>query len=258
MIKSLREKFLFAVVALIFIVSLFSIQQSLAYDPTVGWTAQATGCSPVTGNVNAPLNNVYLGPTSTVPQSISTQDSSAQAGFLPAWKADMIGMSLGQFKSFIIPASEGYPPSTSNPVGGKDLFFEVTIVKIIIGPNPTTANSVVNVVYSLYTDCHVSDSNPVSGSFTGTISSDTSTKAGPPNYTGIIVGGGLVGLVILSAVGFILTKGRKPNLNTDKIINKTNAKQTQSIKSLKDSLSADTVSKTNQSSKKAPPSRRRR
>ncbi len=262
MSKFLHKKLLITIIALIFTVSIFSIQQTLAYDPSKSWPSQATGCNPIQGNIDQMLNDVYLGAGNTPPQYILNQDPNANSQYLPAWKADMTGMVVGQFKSFIIPASQAYPPSSTDPIGGKDLFFEVTIVNILVGGSPTTSNSVIDLTYSLYTDCQVQNSYPIqTGSVSSTTSttSDTSTtKAASPNYTGIILGGGLVGAIILSSVGFIIYNGRKPNLNTDKIISKTRTKETQSIRSLKDSLSSDTVVKANTQSKKAPPSRRRR
>ena len=255
----LKKKLLIIILITTFIVTTFSVQQTLAYDPTIGWTSQATGCTPQSGNINAPLNDVYLGVGSTVPQSILSQDPNANAGYLEAWKADMIGLVVNQFKSFIIPAAQAYP---SGNLAGKDLFFEITIKSIVVGGSVTTSNSVVDVIYSLYTDCQVASTIPSTtseNSVPSTTTTDTSTThPAPPNYTGIIVGGGLVGVVIFSVVGYIIYSGRKTNLNTDKIIDKTRTKQSQTIQSLKASLDTQPISKSNSPVKKAPPSRRRR
>ncbi len=261
--NSFRSKLLFLTLSLVFLISMQNIHQVLAYDPTIGWTSQATGCKPVSGNIDGTIDNVYLGVGSTVPQSILNQYPKATSGFLELWKTNMVGMTTNKLKSFIIPASQGYTQPGSQ-LYGKDLFFEVTILLIYNGDGSgiTTRNSVVKVLYSLYTDCQVAVSSPQSPGAVQTTSSTSAvaptTTASPPNYTGIIVAGGLIGLVILSAAGYMVMNGRKPNLSTDKIIDQTRHKETQNIQSLKESLvtKQDTVSKSG--TKKQSMSRRRR
>ena len=143
-----------------FLIFIIPTHQVLAWDSSQSWQSQATGCNAVSGNIDATINNVYLGIGSTVPQSILDQYPQASSSFLEAWKTNMVGMNASQFKSFIIPADQGYTTPGAQ-LFGKDLFFEVTILKILNdnGTHITSRDSVVNVEYSLFTDCQVSTSS---------------------------------------------------------------------------------------------------
>ena len=261
--NSFKSKLLILSLSLILFITFLNIHQANAYDPTIGWTSQATGCNAVSGNIDGTIDNVYLGIGSTVPQSVLNQYPNANAGFLELWKTNMVGLSVNKLKSFIIPADQGYTTPGAQ-LYGKDLFFQTTILLIYNGDGTgvTTRNSVVKVLYSLYTDCQVASSSPQYGSdvpTTSTSAAVVTTKASPPNYTGYIVAGGLIGVVILSAAGYVVMNGRKPNLSTDKIIDQTRIKETQNIQSLKETLvtkQQDTISRS--SAKKQSLSRRRR
>ena len=235
--------------------SFLTIKSTLAYDPTRGWIQQANNCSPVPGKVNENLYNIYLGVGQTVPQSILNQFPNATASILEDWKANMYGLILDQFRSFIIPGSLGYK---TGYYAGQDLYFEVWLTEILNGGTVTTSNSVVNLIYSIYINCQVDSSYP-SSTLTHSAPSATSDSSGPPppNFTSIIIGV-FAALVIFAVVGYIVYNGRKNNLSTDKIINKTRDKENQTIQSLKDSLDTQPIQKQKAPPKKAPPNRRRR
>ena len=241
------------VLTLITLGSFFSIHPTSAWNNSKSWASQAVGCNPVSGNIEQPLNNVYLGQGSTVPSTILQQYPNAQAGFLEAWKTAMVNMYLNEFKSFVIPSDQGYTTPGSQ-LYGKDLFFEITLKAILndTGNHTTTRNSVVNVIYSLYTDCQDPSSTTTS------TSAVVGPKASPPDYAPYIVVGGLAGVAIIGAVGYFAYNNRTTNLSTDKIITKTRKKETQSIQSLKESLSSNAEKKSSSVSKKSSSARRRR
>ena len=255
----IKNKLMIITLALILTVSFISVKQTVAYDQTQTWTSQATGCNPVQGNIDQHAGNIYLGSGTTVPQAVLNYDSLANASILEDWKSNMIGMYLNQFKSFIIPAAQGY---TSGNLTGKDLFFEVRILAIVLGNSPTTSNSIVDIQYSIYTNCKVASTIP---SQTGTSSSSSMTNGtagtnnnGPLSSFNIFVIAGLVGVVIILAVGYFIYNGHRRNLETEKILNETRKKETKLIKALKDSLDPQNAPKSSAPTKKVPPSRRRR
>ena len=255
---------IFLILAVLTILSSISVNPvSSTVYPNEPWTTQATGCQPVANNINGVINDVYLGVGTTVPQSILNLYPSALATYLEDWKTNMVGMSINQFKAFIIPAADGYP---SGNLAGKNLYFETTILQIlnIDCNNVATRNSVVNVRYSLYTDCSVSGGTEIATS-TGssiTISSCSTSGANLANNTNELIPI-LMGIVFISiiagGIGYVINKGRKPNLNTEKILEKTREKETVGIKNLKDSLATNTQSSNiNTTTSKRPTSTRRR
>ena len=72
--KNFFKYIIFLTLALLTILSLISVNlvSSTVY-PNDPWTTQASGCQPVTGNINGVINNVYLGVGSTEPQTILNQ-----------------------------------------------------------------------------------------------------------------------------------------------------------------------------------------
>ncbi|OLS26117.1 MAG: hypothetical protein HeimC3_10900 [Candidatus Heimdallarchaeota archaeon LC_3] len=93
-------------------------------------------CSEVAGNVNNPLSGVNSG--------------SVIGAF---WNA-LIGMTLGQIKDFVIPVDQH--PYTSGILAGQDLYYIVRIENIDSASGTTvTANSQVDVFYSLYIGCSI-------------------------------------------------------------------------------------------------------
>lgn len=255
--KIITKKNLFALIISISVINIFSISLVTAQNPSVSWTSQSTGCQPVSGNINGQIDYVYLGSGGTVPESIKNLYPSANAGYLEAWKTNMVGMSLNQFKSFILTPDQGYP---SGDLAGKNLFFETTILAILNndGTGITSRTSVVNVRYSLYTDCQVITTT--SGQTSNSQSSSTSTDTGivppsPPDYTIPIIGG-IISVSILGTVGYIIISSRNPNLNTEKIIQQNKIRESKNIQSLKESLKSDI--KATENYKKKPSSARRR
>lgn len=170
------KKFVLTAIITISIVLLFPTPHVSAWDSTQPWTSQTTGCVAVSGNINQELDYVYLGTGSSVPSNISSTYPQASASYLEAWKTDMLNMFIFEFRSFVLSPSEGY---TSGQLAGKSLFFEATILKIWNndGTNQTSRNSVVNVNYSLYTDCapQSSTASQTSSSSTGSSSATTVT-----------------------------------------------------------------------------------
>ena len=251
MINFTKRKLLVTCFTLMIFVSSFSIHQVTAWDSTKTWVSQATGCIPQPGNVNVDFpGSVYLGIGQTVPTSISSQYSGVTTQVLEAWKTNMVGMTLDQFKSFMIPASQAYT-NPSATLYGKDLYFEVTITGILNddGSHVTTRNSVINVKYSLFTDCQEPS--------TGTLTS-TSSKVVPPDNSNLYFFGGLAGIIVIGVASYLVFTGRKTNINTDQLLTKTKQKESQNIQSLKESL--ETTSKPSSSSvnKKQSSMRRRR
>ena len=161
---------------------LIPLIQVTAWDSTKIWTSQADSCNAVLGNQEQELDNVYLGQGSTVPSAILQQYPQASAGYLEAWKTAMVNMTIKEFKSFVIPAAQGYTTPGSQ-LYDKDLFFEVTITAILNdnGTHITDRNSVVNVIYSLYTDCRTKTTT----STTTLTSSSTVTQTLPTNQSSI-------------------------------------------------------------------------
>ena len=230
--KIIRKRILITSLVLIFTISFISVHQVIGWDSTQTWTSQATGCTPVGGNVDQPLTDIYLGVGPQVPTSIIQLGATDKAAsYLEGFKTNIVGMSVNQFKSFVLP--NGYGANAPDPaLDYKDLFFEVTLTEIINDPgtNVTTRDSLVNVIYSLYIDCQA----PVTGSAGTTIT--TSSKVAPPDNTNLYFFGGLAGIIVIGVASYLVINGRKTNLNTDKILTKTKQKETQSIQSLKESL----------------------
>ena len=244
----------------LFINLFFTPSVVIAYDSTIPWTSQGTGCSPVSNNVNAPLQ-VYLGIDNTVPSSIASQYPNAQAGLLSDFKTNIVGMKTNQFKSFIIP--DGYGSNAPDPsLDNKDLFFEITVNQILINADSSgaaTRSSVVNIHYSLYIDCSILSSSDIRSSTTSSSSVVSSKTTPPPDNTNFLILGGIFSVGALSVVGYILYSVRKPNLNTEKILEKTREKETVGIKNLKDSLGTNAQdSNIDTTTSKRPTSMRRR
>jgi hypothetical protein len=133
------------------------------------------GCNGVTGNVNNDLPNVRKG--------------SVIDGF---WNA-LVGMGLGQTKSFVIPVDQ-HPYSDPldpnyNPELATDLFYIVRIESVNAG-STVLSTSVVDVFYSLYTDC--TDTN-IATTSTGIGPSTTSTP--PADNTMLMIAG--LGVVVI-------------------------------------------------------------
>lgn len=221
------QKISFLLITSLFILNTFSIAPTTAaseWNSTLSWDAQAAGCQPVSGNINGVLNYVYLGTgNNSVPTALKAQYPQASSSYLEYWKTEMVGLTLNKLKSFVIPSGKGY---TSGQLAYQALYFETTILQILNDVNNsgiTTRSSLVNVQYSLYTGCQ----KPSGGILGGIIPYNNST----PLLLGI-----LVGIGILAVVGYVVYSGRNPNLNTEKIIKKTQKREEENIKSLKNTL----------------------
>lgn len=225
---------------ILLISSFFLLASSPASAAPTQWTDQATGCTPVTGNVDATLTYVYLGVGSTVPSQIQTNYPSASANYIEAWKTGMVGMRQGELREIFV-ADEDTPPSYDPG----DLFFDVTIVKI---HNPdatglTTRNSVVDVLYSLYRNCVPTQTSSSSAAQTTTSGTGSTTQADDGSDDLLLFGGvGLVGLVLFGGVGLVVLRnsgGSSPQ--SEEAMRRTQQRSEERIQSLKDALGEDEV-----------------
>lgn len=176
--------------------------------PAQGWT----NCTPVSGNTNQPLTNV----------DVSTSNST----FLPAFIQELIGMNVGQTKSFVIPPNQGYSTGT---LAGQNLFFDVTITKI---DSPSSGGSVVqngyivDLVYSLWINC------PSQGTYTATQSNTGTNSASLLDNTPLYIGGGIILVGILAIIGYTVV--RRSNISSSEKIQKNQTlKEQKNLKQIK-------------------------
>jgi hypothetical protein len=185
------------------------------------WNVEETGCTPVENNEGVTLPNVYLGVGGTVPPEISNEYSGASASYLEDWKTGMVGLGLNQLETIKIDKSRAYT-NPEAPLYNKDLYFDVTIVNIHNGGSITTRNSVVDVLYTLYTGCGTKSSSPFVG---GT----------PENW--LLIGAGVISVVgLLGILGKLYLQSQN-QIVSEETIQKTSERQDAKIQSLKEALS---------------------
>lgn len=253
MVRKFSKKLIFlSLLALLLLNTFHTSVLVKAYDKNLPWAQQASQCSAVSGNIDQELDYVYLGSGSYVPPYISNTYPQASASYLEAWKSNMVGMVLTGFKSFVLSPSEGY---TTGQLAGKALYFEIILLKIWNddGSNLARTTSVVNVKYSLYINCQ-----PLTaGTDTATTSSSSAAAIPKPNDNTVLIAGSLGVIGIGAVASFFVYNSRKPNLNTQEILEKTKTRETKNIQSLKESLGSTTEQKST-ATKKSSSVRRRR
>ena len=166
-----------------------------------------TGCSEVPGNVNNPLTNVNSG------------------GVIGAFWNALLGMKLGETKSFIVPVSQH--PYTDPPLGGKDLFYIVRIDNIDspIGGIQVTSDGQVDVFYSLYIDCTVSSGSTTEPESTSSSVPPTTSSSSQDNTIPLLAGLG-IGLIVISSIGYFeIIKPRTELPQDTKIIEEKQARK---------------------------------
>ena len=211
----------------------------MSQDSNLRWYERASNCVFDQGRGFSdstdknPLNFVYLGIGTTVPSNIETQYDQVTAGWLEYWKTQLVGLSEGQFKSFILPSSEHSYPQFAD----KDLFYEIQIVKIF------------NLELAIHADLSTTTtSNP-----TPVVGDDNS----------LIIGVVLLAFIGSSGVFAYLKLQNPPSVRTEEIISTNKARESERIQSLKDVISERETSKGNVSKPKSnkpkgPKTRRRR
>lgn len=80
---------------------------------------------------NGTINYVYVSQGTTVPDSIKQRYPDAAATYLEDFKTNLVGMKEGETKRFMIPAERGYNDPRYGELYNKDLFFQVTLLKIV-------------------------------------------------------------------------------------------------------------------------------
>jgi hypothetical protein len=249
-IRNLKYCF-FTILSVILLLNLFSvIPASSAWDSRLTWNEQAVNC--LDDTVNKESDYVFLGKSTTVPDYILVDYPNATARLLEAMKNNMIGMTVNQFKSFVIQKEFGY---ISGALSGKDLFFEVLLLKIHTPPTITTTNtSLISIRFSLYVQCQDPASIQSNSGQQTTTGSETGNGINIENNPILLVGA-ILGVGILGAIGYIALTSRKPNLNTEKIVERTKEVQTKQIQSLKKAIDDKA---TNQVKSKKSSTRRRK
>lgn len=167
-------------------------------------------------NQNNLLEDINVGPSSGL--------------ITPFWEA-LVGMSLNEMKSFVIPKSENpYGPDRPS-VYNKDLYYDVRIDRIS-GSSSVQVGTVVDVYYWLYLDCNVVEESTT----TSTNSLPTTTSSPPPDNSMLIIGG--LGIIVIGGgvLGYFTVI--KPRLelpqDTSKLEQKQAKKQINQAKELLD------------------------
>lgn len=100
---------------------------------------------PVSGNVDQPINNIYLSTGGTVPTNLEQLYPDTSASYLGEFKAAIVGMEIEQTKQVKIDAENAYTDDPSHQLYGKDLYFVITLLTIvydaILNPTATTATT---------------------------------------------------------------------------------------------------------------------
>ncbi len=80
---------------------------------------------------NGILNYVYVSQGTTVPNDVQQKYPDAKATYLEDFKTNLVGMKEGETKRFVIPADRGYNDPRYGDLYGKDLYFQVKLLKIV-------------------------------------------------------------------------------------------------------------------------------
>ncbi len=90
----------------------------------------AAHSTPVSGNVNAELNYIYITSGSSVPADVLKLYPQASAAYLTKFKEGIVGAELNVPKSFKINKENGYT-NPDDTLYDKDLYFIVTLTQIL-------------------------------------------------------------------------------------------------------------------------------
>ncbi len=77
------------------------------------------------------LDYVYVSQGTTVPSDVQQKYPDASASYLEDFKTNLVGMKEGETKRFVIPAERGYTNPQAGDLYNKDLYFQVTLLKIV-------------------------------------------------------------------------------------------------------------------------------
>lgn len=203
-------------------------------DQSREWPDRASGCVYQEGNMGEsdPFIQVYLGIGSTVPEDIKKDYPNVNPNYYEDWKTAMIGLSVNQFKTFIV-LSENQPDRNG------DLFFEIMITKLY---NPELVP-------------HETESSSSSQS------NNQPTTSGEDNSILIVavlaISGGIIGSFAY------IRLNNSPSIKTEELLTSNKARENERIQSLKNILneresSASKQSKSSIGRKKNSKPRRRR
>jgi len=183
-------------------------------DVTYSLYTRCAGCDPVENNINNPLSNIYVIAGTTVPPEVLAAAPGASANYLEKFKEGIVGARVGEKKSFVILAQDGYE---TGALAGENLYFDVTVDTI-----------------KYYPPGYVTTTPSSSTDSTTTATTTTTT---PENNDQLFVFGGVSFIaVVVVAILVVVRSNLRVTESKDLIQEKSSVRQKKKLDSLLDKI----------------------